>query len=309
MVAYCYVVGTGHSGSTLLSRLLYAHPELGTTGEMTGPSRVKNRAAHPCSCGIEIAACPFFVQLLQRMRERGLQADLDHWPGAFTLEDDWYRNRHPILNRLSLRGLRSDVLENARDRLLSGWARRRRAISRANRATVAYAEIGLELLGGRRVWVDATKEPIRLSHLVRVPELDMYAIHLVRDPRGYINSMRKMGQLEWSKSASQWAWNARNAQRALRRLPQSRRMVLRYESLVDNPVASINAITRFLGVQSFDSYDFQAGGHHLIGNRMRLHDLSELKHDERWKADLPAGALKDIARVVGQQAREYGYDV
>jgi sulfotransferase family protein len=309
MIAYCYVVGTARSGSTLLSRLLHAHPELGTTGEMNGPNRAKDRASYPCSCGSEIAVCGFFVQLLGSMRERGLQADLDHWPGVFTLEDDWYRNRHPILNRLSLQGLRSDVLENARDRLLSGWARRKHAIARASRATVAYAEIGLELLGKRRVWVDATKEPIRLSHLVRVPELDLYAIHLVRDPRGYVNSMRKTGQPEWSKSASEWTWNARNAQRAMRRLPESRRMVLRYESLVDDPVASINAIAKFLGVRGHDSYDFQAGGHHLIGNRMRLHDMRELRRDERWKADLSADALREIARIVGPEARAYGYDL
>jgi hypothetical protein len=309
MIPYCYVVGTSRSGSTLLARMLHAHPDLGTTGEMNGPVRAENRASYRCSCGSEIIGCPFFGDLHRELRARGLRADIDHWPCVYTLEEDWYRNRHVILNRLSLHSLRSDRLERLRDRVLSRWAERGRAIERANRASVAYAEIGLRLLGGRRVWVDATKEPMRLVHLSRVPELDLYAIHLIRDPRGYCNSVHSTNGVGWSKAAREWTWNIRNAQRALQRLPEHRRMVLRYEVLCADPVGTINGIASFLGLQTHGSYDFKAGGHHLVGNRMRLQDLNGLKQDERWKTEMSPDAVDDIARIAGPFAREYGYAI
>jgi hypothetical protein len=241
------------------------------------------------------------------MREGGLEADLEHWPCVYTLEDDWYRNRHPFLNRIAMHGLRSDVLEAARDRLLAGWARRRSAIARADRASVAYARIGLELLGQRCVWVDATKEPMRLAHLARVPELCLFALHLVRDPRGYCNSVRQTNRIGWSAAARQWLWNARNARRVLRRLPEDRRLLLRYEDLCDDPVRELNRIATLLGLRALRVYDFQAPGHHIIGNRMRGNELSAFERDERWKSQMSTGAIKVVELIAGRVARDYGY--
>jgi hypothetical protein len=49
-------------------------------------------------------------------------------------------------------------------------------------------------VSGKSFVVDSSKLPGRLSYLMRLTELDVYPVHLVREPKGQINSVvRKHG--------------------------------------------------------------------------------------------------------------------
>jgi len=47
---------------------------------------------------------------------------------------------------------------------------------------------------------------------------------------------------------------------------------------------------------------------HIIGNRMRLSNTSEIRLDEKWKTALTPEQMKAIESRVGAMNRRYGYD-
>jgi hypothetical protein len=65
-----YIVGTAHSGSTLLDLMLNAHPDIVSVGEvMRLRSAWINNKPAACSCGIPVAKCEFWLRVDQRARE------------------------------------------------------------------------------------------------------------------------------------------------------------------------------------------------------------------------------------------------
>ena len=65
-----YIVGTSHSGSTLLDLMLNAHPEIVSTGEVIRLKRAWiNSKPAACTCGNPVAECTFWLRVDQRARE------------------------------------------------------------------------------------------------------------------------------------------------------------------------------------------------------------------------------------------------
>ena len=65
-----YILAASHSGSTLLSMLLGAHPEAATCGELKA-GRFGDVENYRCSCGALILKCPFWAAVCDGMRRRG----------------------------------------------------------------------------------------------------------------------------------------------------------------------------------------------------------------------------------------------
>ena len=70
-----YIAGTPYTGSTLLSMLLNAHPQLVSIGEAEGPTRRTDRGSYVCSCESPIAECAFWQRVGVEMRDRWLVPD------------------------------------------------------------------------------------------------------------------------------------------------------------------------------------------------------------------------------------------
>ena len=83
-VKYVYVMGTSHSGSTLLAFLLNAHPEIVSIGE-TSPSLKRNKDRHllPCSCGELIGECPFWNKVFDEVTAQGIIWTPRQWAMMF----------------------------------------------------------------------------------------------------------------------------------------------------------------------------------------------------------------------------------
>lgn len=59
-----YIVGNSHSGSTLLSFLLSAHPDIINLGEIKAPTWLHERQ---CSCGLPAKNCGFYENIFDKM--------------------------------------------------------------------------------------------------------------------------------------------------------------------------------------------------------------------------------------------------
>lgn len=300
-------MGAGRSGSTLLARMLRAHPGIATTAEMAGLRSPKtDREAYPCSCGEPIGKCPFFQELFHRLAMLGLPFDLYRWTTVYALEEDVFNNRRRLLNRLALRGLRHARIEQLRDRVFSMWPARASAIQRTHAVVSAYARECLRMTG-RSVFVDASKDPIRARWLADNQELDLRIVHLVRDPRGVCASAVRTYGTNVSREARNWRVNVENCERALKGINRSRWMRLRYEDLVTSPQETVDQIAEFMGLARASPYDWSVGGHHLIGNQMRLRKLAEVSLDERWREELDEAVADRILSLAGLAAKRCGY--
>lgn len=297
-----YLIGTGFCGSTLVSFLLNSHPEIASVGEATGPYRLWTKGdSFPCSCGESLGRCSFWTRAKAEMESRGLPLDL----GRFDLR--FAPSRREWLDPLLTRSLRSNTLDGLRDGIVAcvpSWRRSMRTVAARN---VAFAEIALSLTG-KQIFADASKDPTRVRHQLRLSAVDASVLHLVRDAPGFVSSFVRHGQGSIEVAIRTWNRMGDHARRLFARLPEDRRLRVRYEDVCTNPSGELNRISEFLGVSRFvREIDFRATEHHIIGNAMRLSSSSEIALDERWRERLTAQQLEQIERCTRQLREEYGY--
>jgi Sulfotransferase family len=303
-IPYAFVLAHSFSGSTLLSFLLGAHPEIATVGEMfIAPGH--ETESYPCSCGEPIGQCPFWRRVSAQMAARGVPFDVRGAEsslsaasyGALGRRVVWAEPRGPVLE-----GLRRTAL-----RLLPGVRReldRRIAINRH------LAEVVLNLRGGR-VFVDATKRPGRALLLRRDPRLDVRVIHLVRDGRAVARSASRNLGVSVEDGARSWAASARRCEDLRRSFPRERWLTVRHEDLCRDPATALRRIFAFLdvapGAADGDLGAVRAGDHHIIGNRMRLSQLSEIRLDERWRTEMKPDLRQTVERITRSGLARHGY--
>ena len=295
-----YILGAGHSGSTLLAMLLGAHPRICTVGEVKAPA-VSATGEYRCSCGRVLTECPFWIAVAHEVSMRGSRFDIAD--GA----SDIRRARSGLARRL-LRPLhRGPWLEAARDtalQLLPEWrahAARVQAFSEA----VAYGSCSV---AGKDVFVDSSKTGLQLKYLLRNPRLDVKVIRLVRDGRGVALSYTKADGLSMAAAANAWKRSNEEAATIVAQLDPDRWFDLRYEVLCSALEPTLLALSRFIGVSPFQPAAMreQVAQHVLGNNRMRL-SAGGVRLDEKWRRELSAADLETFDGVAGALNRTLGY--
>jgi hypothetical protein len=301
MTNFAFLMAHSFSGSTLLSFLLGAHPEIATVGEMFIAQGI-DPETYVCSCGQRIGECPFWRRISMEMAARGIPYDVRRNEASFSTNGVG-RVSHLLLSAEP----RGPVLETARSAALALIPGAKRELDRRLRINEALAEV-VTGLRGARAFVDASKRPGRLLHLRRIPSLDIRVIHMVRDGRAVTRStMRNLGR-NAEEGARSWLGAARDAERLHQRFSADRWLTLRYEDLCLDPQATLDRISSFIGVTPGGSVpDFRSVDHHIIGNRMRLSHTSEISLDERWRTDMPAEQIRTVERIAGPTLERYGY--
>jgi len=317
-----YILAASHSGSTLLTMLLNAHPDVATVGELA-PGGMGDPDTYRCSCGSLIRSCPFWRWLREQAGRRGVPLDLSDLGTAFRIPGS--RGDRRLLGSMH----RGRALELARDAalgLLPGWRKRFREIAAANELLIRLC---LEYYSSR-VFVDKGQGALRLKHLLRMPSLDIKVIHLVRDGRGvaltYMDSSRFADAADPSlrgggrgirrgtrKPMRKAAYDVRRcfeeAEHVLKGIGRSRQRRVRYEDLCKAPDGTLDDLFRFVGLNPGQrESDFRAVEHHILGNGMRLDSDPQVRLDERWKTILTEDDLCIFDSVSGPMNRRHGYE-
>jgi hypothetical protein len=293
---------SAYSGATLLSFLLGAHPEIATVGEMDGLIAAEDPDLYLCSCGQRIKACEFWQRVTLAMQEQGFEFDVAHFNTKFALGGS-----RPI-QYLRLGSFRNSALDSVRDGLLYAWPAERARVQALVARNEAFIKAVLAVTG-KRVFVDTSKDRLRARVLHRFSSLDVRAIHLVRDARGVVASrLKRSSNIGAAEAARQWVRLHQKIQTTLQGWPAAKSVRVRYEDLCSQPQVTLKQLYQFCGVDpNLAPADFRQTVQHIVGNPMRLNNITEIKLDERWRSQLTAEQIMEVNQVAGPLSRQYGY--
>lgn len=283
-----YIAGYARIGSTLLDSALGSHPDIFSAGELTHLfDRAKKNK--PCACGQPVTRCEVWGPVLE-----DLDVESNH---AARLTRRCEDAAHGTFASRSTKSEYEDLWSNV--------------ISAVGRHT------------GRPILVDASKSmqfvARRASLLQRLAPDSFALIHLTRDPRASMWSVRKGGnKLAASrrfKSLSAWrsaaTWAAANivAEQSTRIHPS---IQIRYEDLVRDPHRVLQSVAPLLSVSLDDLADQLVTGqslpvgHGLAGNRIRESRGIALSPDTDWEQSA-SKSVRAVAALTTPVARRYGY--
>lgn len=302
MIDFLYITSPSYSGSTLLTFLLNTHPEIATIGELKGDSM--DVVNYQCSCGEPIGQCAFWVAVVEKMREKGETFDLaDKWTQCGYRVPD-----APFTNRVVRARHRSLPFELCRSVYMALSPKTRSMFKRVDQTNANFARTVFEITG-KSVFLDSSKDAMRLKYLSRVAGLRVKAIHLVRDGRGGMLSFMKHEDLSPEIATREWLRSHLEIREVMQSLGSDQRMVLKYEDLCSEPDKTMERVFEFAGVDpAAGEKDYRAVEHHILGNAMRFGNSSEIRLDTKWVRELSDEQLTVFDRVGGWLNRQFGYD-
>lgn len=303
-VKVLYIAGFGRSGSTILDNLLGGVDGFFSAGElcyMWDHNLLDNGL---CGCGRSLMECEVWGKVLADDDVAAIDTE-----EMARIERGGVRTRHLPLALLP-RGRK--VLASR----LKGYAR--------NLGTVYQS---IQRTTSARMIVDSSKNPMYGRVLGTISSIDLYVVHLVRDPRAaaYSWSRKKlqpdrgefgyMDQHAPAKSSMLWTlWNA--ASRAFWGRNQGRYLALRYEDFVADPREALTRILEMVGEGEAD-LPFVAGSavalgvsHTVAGNPNRFKTGGiELRLDDEWKGRMRLRDRALVTLLTLPLLKRYGYPV
>jgi hypothetical protein len=296
-----YLAGSGHTGSTLLALFVDAHPRIVSVGETAFKRKLQGtrEARLACTCGMSYFDCPFWQEVFHGVATAGYELSPLRWSNDFRYKG-WLPHR--LLTRYSARPAVRLVQRAAAVAL--PWHRARMA--RVRRVNVELIRTVLRVAGAD-VFFDTSKEAMRLHQLLRVRELDVKVVRLVRDVRGYVSSAKRRGG-EVKDAALTWRADQQNLDQITGAMAPDRSMLLRYEDVCRDPQQWLQQIHAFCGVDPVEPPAFIAcREHHVLGNSMRLNETVRIRLDEGWRTSLTADEQARAVAIAGAYHAKLGY--
>jgi hypothetical protein len=303
-----YIAGSARSGSTVLDLLLGELDGYVATGELRNLWGYGLLDGWLCGCREPMRSCPFWQSVLER-------AGLDD------VDPAWVDETQRLHVRVRLRPL-------ARI-----WLHHRFGV-RLPRRLASYRKLMIQLYrgvldaSGASVVVDSSKRPANAMLLAASDDIDLFVVHLVRDPRGVANSWLRARENPANPTGKQtkvfhplvtgarWlAWNA-PIQALVRRWLGPRYMRLRYEEFARDPASALNRITSMVEGRA-RSLGFLVDGraklgpnHTAVGNPNRfVSGEVTIRFDEAWRERMRARDKLFATLPSLPLLRTYGYPV
>lgn len=318
-----FIIGCGHSGSTLLDMCLGGHPDISSLGE-TGflyPYAHKKSNQDLCTCEAAIHICPFWKKVSETLApQMNLPAEdvfknlpltqLDH---VLVGDDGNYRDRLPsdgpakttILRKISLALGCKHVMK-----FLGLFSKEiRDYYSYAQNRYILYDAIAKA--HNTPVLVDSSKTPgiVAEAWMAQPPEIDVRLVHMLRDGRAVCASgMRRLG-LSMTEAATHWLDEHKKREIAFRRVPRNLIYTLHYEVFCTNPTKELQRLCQWLG-HDFDAQmlNFREDRHNVGGNPARFKkEETDIRLDEKWKTSLSEEDLDTFYRLTGHKNEQLGY--
>lgn len=306
MTTVVYIAGYARSGSTLLDRLLGAHPNIVSTGELNNFQKWGFLDSQYCSCGVPVSACPFWTAVnrnfLGRIHHREIVSQVYH------------QNLFERLRYSFLRPLRKTLLQRQYSRYVHQVVSLYEAIAAVSEAPII---------------VDSSKRVLRalnLSEISRSGGIRLKIVHLVRDGRGVVWSLKKSmkrdprsGQQKHFqprsvlRTAVAWRANARNCRRLVDAHAPGSSLRVRYEDLCLDPTGELRRLAEFIEVDRQPLLDVLNGrskpapAHLAAGSRHRMQEELRIQADTEWVQGLSKEAQRLFWWIAGSEASQLGY--
>lgn len=323
MPRLCYILSASHSGSTLLAMLLGAQRDVCAVGELKATS-LGDPETYRCSCGTPIRRCAFWTQVTAAVQQKRVP-EFDITNARTSIHEARTKIARRLLRPL-LRGRIPEAVRDAALALTPGW---RCHLQQTQRRNLALVNSLHELTGAQWV-IDSSKQALRLKYLLRIPDLHIRVIRLIRDGRavsltytdewnfadakdpalrgGGIGQPRAPVRGTIADAAREWKRSNEAADCLIARLGPAQCVKVTYEDLCSHPEATLRRLLEFLDRPSNClRLDFKNTEHHVIGNGMRFDPSSEIHLDQRWRRHLTKKDLEVFERVAGKLNRQYGY--
>ena len=270
-----FIVGASRSGTTLLRLMLNAHSRLGVSDELKYFNTIAPHAD------------------LSAWRAPGLDA------AAFArLVDGWLHRRREVFRGMDLDGLRHTILTGE-------WTLR---------APYAAAAAAWARHHGKARWGEKTPRNLFYADLLT----DMFPaarfLYVARDPRAVVASMNRAPY--FSNDA---VLNALNVRRAAGEgyallctsVPAERRCAVRYEDLVAEPEATVQAVCAFLG----EAYEPAMLDFHRTSARYLAHEIQtpavarpvDAAHAGAWTHRLRPAEIAAVEAICADALDAWGY--
>lgn len=317
-----HIIGSGHSGSTLLDMMLGGHSAISSIGESPYLRYNTNFETESdyCTCGKRVMACPFWSAVDAELRvmlgtgERPALPDLQVSDiRVASLRDERGRFINDINRPFPYRSRLNEIL------LVLGSRPLRRLAAQASSEVAMHRESGkgLGLLyrairkaHGTPIIVDSTKDPGTFKNVwIEAGERDMRFILLVRDGRAVTASRMRRDGFSMKRCAEVWRTEHLKriaAQFTARRAP---RRIVHYEDLATDPEKVLRGLCDWLGLDFEPAMlEFRENRHNVGGNPMRFRKTERsVTLDERWRDELGAEDLATFERIAGRLNRSLGY--
>lgn len=297
-VKVLYILGTQRGGTTIAGRLLGQLGGFEFVGELRRIYEVGVVEDRRCGCGRRYDECDVWSAVLPGVLAGVEPTEIQRW------------------QRLAIPRYRSSLgALYQRNRSQDDAVRRYgRVMSDTYRALTAAT--------GARVIVDSSKSPAEASLLADLDSLDVFVLHIVRDPRGTVHSSIRRAKGESSRadhlrqavSGSAW-WLLRHLTAAAlrRRQGAGRSMLVSYEAMTADPNGVMRAVAGLVGEPPPGRETVVDGvaplrvAHTPTGAGRFAAGSVELVRDDRWRSELSSPERLIVTALTRPLARRYGY--
>jgi hypothetical protein len=308
-VKVIYIMGYGHSGSTLLDILLGSHDHIISVGEMVHYDPISSGGHDLCSCGEKHSQCPYWVEISKHFKS--------FVPDAKTFS--------PTLLKKKFNNWRSLIC----------WIRLLRQIKKPSQEYREYCRHLIALFNAiskynrRSIIVDSSKIPCRAATLAGLKDaIDLRIIHLVRDGRGVCWSMMKKIRnsnndirllkikqlIAFIRTMIGWSVTNLAAECIVKMgVGGDHYLRIRYEDLVEDHEAFFKKVGIVTGesmhkpMMAVSSGIELNIGHMAGGNLFRMRKRVVFNPDYDWCRNLPSRYKKLFELVCGRALEHYGY--
>jgi len=301
-----FVAGTGRSGTTILSTILGQLPGAMAVGELRYVWERGFLEDHRCGCGLPFSRCPVWTAVVDRAYQG------QGPPDPVVVSRD-------LLSRLRMLRIPSMVLRQKRGRPV--------VPPHPHDEKIAALYTALAELERPAVIVDSSKLPPYGKILERLPGIELYVVHVVRDPRANAFSWRRvkvtgdrdddatMERLELWRSSAMWVvWNY--LVEFWWPIERGRTVRVRYEDFVDRPRETVERIARLLDLDAsrtpfVGERSVSMRPTHTVAGNPNRHDrgLVTLRPDEEWRRAMPRLHRAVVSLFTLPGLRHFGYSL
>ncbi len=296
-----YIGGSGRCGSTLLSLLFSEHQSFFDCGEIKNLWARGILEDRKCACGDSFSTCQYWSQVMQSAIGKA-DSQMASRMNAVVGQTTRYRNYFKL--RKASRSGQGYVPEDFLETLGQ-----------------LYRSISNTSVG--KIIVDSSKLAAYARLLMMLPDVDLFYINLIRDPRAVVYSWQKkmkyepggtreMDRIGAARASLIWKFAYMTATDVLKEVPG---VTIRYEDLVNDTSGTMRAIlsdiNTWLGgslpVANIENLSWVNTSHSLSGNPLRFRKGEGIKLDANWKTDFRGMDALITTMLCNSEIRRYGY--